>query len=214
MGPWARSFVTAVVGRAERPSDALMADVRELTVDVGTISAEVGACTVSVSAERVPSRIWTAMTRFAQNRGALEEAVAGRTQAVHLEHLMAEDWGEPLIPRASSITRACTCDETSPCEHIAALAFAFADEIDADPSTLLRWRGCFENAPDQVVPETAAVATTAARAPWQGGALPEAAAARALPPGAMLKRLGPSGIPVGELDFADQLVPAYASFRA
>ena len=54
---------------------------------------------MSLSAEPVPPRIWAAMTRFAQNRGPLKEAVEGRIQSVHLEHLMAEDWGEPLIPR-------------------------------------------------------------------------------------------------------------------
>ena len=123
MGPWARSLVSVIAGRAEQPSD----EVRDLTVEVGAVSARVGECTVSLSTERVPPRIWAAMTRFAQNRGQLKEAVEGRSQSVHLEHLMSEDWGEPLIPRASAIARACTCDEGGACEHITALAFAFAE---------------------------------------------------------------------------------------
>ncbi|HEY8724449.1 MAG TPA: SWIM zinc finger family protein, partial [Gaiellaceae bacterium] len=129
-----------MVGRAERPSDEQLAEVRGLVIEVGTISAQVGECKVNVTADTVPPRIWSAMVRFAQNRGPLEEAVAGRTQSVHLEHLMAEDWGEPLIPRASAITRACTCDEGNACEHIVALAYAAADRIDSDPSVLLLWR--------------------------------------------------------------------------
>ena len=121
MGPWSRSFVAAVVARTERPSDEVLADVRDLTVDVGVIRARVGECTVTLSADPVPPRIWAAMTRFARGRGPLEEAVAGRVQSVHLEHLMAEDWGEPLVPRARSIARACTCDEDAVCEHIVAV---------------------------------------------------------------------------------------------
>ncbi len=211
MGPWARSFVAAVVGRTERPADVVLAEVRNLSVEVGTIRGECGDCTVTLTAERVPARIWEAMTRFAQGRGPLEEGVAGRTQSVHLEHLMAEDWGEPLIPRASAITRACTCDVAGPCEHIAALAFAFADEVDGDPLSLLRWRGCIENAPDELPPPVTE-ATTEAGDPWEGGPLPEAVAVRALPPGAVLNRLGPSGILVEDADLADRLLPAYAAF--
>jgi len=68
---------------------------------------------------------------------------AGRVQSVHLEHLMIEDWSEPLVPRPYELGRSCSCDgDGEPCEHVAALAFAVADEIDADPSLLLRWRGC------------------------------------------------------------------------
>ena len=209
MGPWSRSFVAAVVGRAERPSDEQLAEVHDLVVEVGTISAQVGECKVTLSAERVPPRIWSAMVRFAQNRGPLEEAVAGRTQSVHLEHLMAEDWGEPLIPRASAITRACTCDTGGVCEHTAALVFAFADEIDSDPSLLLRWRGCTENAPDAEVAPPLAEALPEVIDPWQGGRLAEAGAVRVLPVGAVLQRLGPSGVQVGEDDLADALKRAY-----
>lgn len=211
MGPWARSFVAAVVGRVERPSDAVLTEVRNLSVEVGTIRAEFGECTVTLTAGRVPARIWEAMTRFAQRRGPLEEAVAGRTQSVHLEHVMAEDWDEPLIPRSSAITRVCTCDAAGPCEHIAALAFAFADEVDGDPSALLRWRGCIENATDEIPPPTTE-ATTEAGDPWQGDPLPETGEVRALPAGAVLKRLGPSGIPIGDADLAHVLRTAYAIF--
>jgi uncharacterized Zn finger protein len=209
MGAWARSFASAVASRTDRPLDSQLAEVRDITVEVGTISAQVGECTVTLTAERVPPRIWEAMTRYAQGRGPLEEAVAGRTQAVHLEHLMAEDWGEPLVPRASAITRTCTCDEEGMCEHVVALAHAFGDEIDRDPSLLLLWRGCVDNAADLEVaaPEPEVVEV---RDPWQGGELPEPAAVRALPVGAVLQRLGPSGVTVGDEDVAEVLRRAYA----
>ncbi len=217
MGPWARSFVAAVAGRAERPSDAQLAQVRDLTVDVGTIRAQVGECTVTLMAERVPARIWSAMTRFAQGRGSLEEAVEGGTQSVHLEHLMIEDWSEPLVPRPYELGRSCSCDgDGEPCEHVAALAFAVAEEIDADPSLLLRWRGCVA-APE--VPTEAEVVSTAEPSldlmdddPWRAGALPEPRPLRPLPVGAVLKRLGPSGLELRGEDLADVLQRAYASF--
>jgi len=209
MGPWSRSFVAALVGRAERPSDEQLAKVRDLVVEVGTISAQVGECKVNLIADPVPPRIWSAMVRFAQNRGPLEEAVAGRTQSVHLEHLMAEDWGEPLIPRASAITRACTCDEGNACEHIVALAYAAADRIDSDPSVLLLWRACVKDAPVVERAEPATKGATKVDDPWRGGQLPEAGAARSLPVGAVLQRLGPSGVQVGEEDIAESLHRAY-----
>jgi SWIM zinc finger len=212
VGPWARSLVSAVVGRTERLSDEELAEVRNLTAEVGTIRAEVGECVVTLTAERVPLRIWVAMTRFAQNRGQLKEAVEGRNQSVHLEHLMAEDWGEPLIPRASSITQACTCDGGNACEHIVAVTYAFADRIDANPAVLLRWRGCYEGAPpeDEIVAATPEVAAPLVD-PWQGGRLPDPGAVRALPVGAVLKRLGPSAVHVGEEDLAVILRRAYAA---
>jgi uncharacterized Zn finger protein len=187
-----------------------MAEVRDLVVEVGSIRAEVGKCTVTLSAPRVPPRIWEAMTRFARGRGTLEDAVTGRVQAVHLEHLMAEDWEEPLIPRPSAIIRTCTCDEDErACSHLVALAFAFADAVDGDPRVLLRWRGCTDDTPAEVAAPALEVARPAGD-PWQGGPLPEPGAVRALPAGAVLQRLGPSGISVGLEDLADVLRLAYA----
>jgi len=202
------------VGRAERPSDEQLDEIRDITVDVGKIQAQVGECTVTLSAERVPPRIWSAMKRFAQNRGPLEEAVAGRTQSVHLEHLMAEDWGEPLIPRASAITSACTCDERRACEHIVALTFAFADEIDGNPSLLLSWRGCVKNAPDAEAAPPLSESVAKVGDLWQGGLLPAAGSGRALPAGAVLKRLGPSRVRVGEGDLVEVLRRAYAELAS
>jgi hypothetical protein len=208
MGPWSRSFVAAVVARTERPSDEALAEVRDLTVDVGLIRARVGECTVTLSADPVPPRIWAAMTRFARGRGPLEEAVAGRVQSVHLEHLMAEDWGEPLVPRARSIARSCTCDEEDMCEHIVAATFAFADQVDDDPSVLLRWRGCIDD-PPAVEAHPVVQEERQSEDAWNGGALPDPRAPRVVAPGAVLKRLGPSQVRVGDEDLSDVLSRAY-----
>ena len=50
--------------------------------------------------------------------------------------------------------------------------------------------------------------------PVEAGPLPEPRPLRALPPGAVLKRLGRSGIRVAGVDLADALAPAYEAFAA
>jgi hypothetical protein len=187
MGPWSRSFVAAVAGNADRPELA----VEALRVDPGEVWAVVEGCEVTLTAHVIPARIWTSMARYAQGMGQLEQAVEGRLQSVHLEHLLQEDWGELLIPRASQIAQACTCDESEGCEHVAAVAFAFADAIEQTPRILLRWRGVADvNETDSAEPAD----------PWQGKELSALAEARPMPTYAVLKRLGPSELHVGGND--------------
>jgi hypothetical protein len=195
-GPWARSIVVAIGGE---PSDE---PVTDLEVEIGRVTARVGECEVLLAAERVPRATWVAMQRYARGMGPLEDAVRGRIQSTHLDHLLAEDWGEQVIPRAGQIRRVCSCDPSGACEHVAAVAVAFADAIDHDPSLLLRWRGCVDEPTPLLI----------AGDPWVGGELPEPAPPRALPVGAVLKRLGPSGISLGDEDLADVLQPAYEAF--
>jgi hypothetical protein len=197
MGPWSRSFVAAAAGNADRPE----LEVDALRVDAGTIGAVVEGCEVTLSAHVIPARIWASMARYAQGMGQLEQAVEGRIQSVHLEHLLQEDWGELLIPRASQIAQSCTCDESADCEHVAAVAYAFADEIERTPRILLRWRGVA----DITEEESAAPAD-----PWRGKELTAPAEVRPMPTHAVLKRLGPSEMHVGgNEDLANALRIAY-----
>ena len=89
------------------------------------------------------------------------------------------------------IRRACTCDEGGACEHVAAVGLAFADAIEEEPAQLLRWRGCLAGEDEAPSEDT-----------WVAGELPAPGEVRAFPAGAMLKRLGPSGIAVGDEDLA------------
>jgi hypothetical protein len=197
MGPWSRSFVAAVAGNADRPE----LEVEALRVDPGEIWAVVEGCEVTLTAHVIPARIWAQMARYAQGMGQLEMAVEGRMQSVHLEHLLQEDWGELLIPRASQIAQSCTCDESEAREHVAAVAYAFADEIERTPRALLRWRGVAD------VTETEAAAPGD---PWQGKELSSLAEARPMPTHAVLKRLGPSEMYVGgNEDLANELRIVY-----
>lgn len=198
-GPWARDVMVAIGGPewSQRPLK-----VSEISVGIGRLTANVDGCAVTLSVERIPRSTWVSMVRFARGMGPLEEAVNGRLQSPHLGVLLEEDWGEQLIPRPGLIRRTCTCDESGRCEHVAAVGLAFADAVDDDPSLLLRWRGCV----DEDEPESEQVD------PWLGGALPVPGEPRNLPVGAVLKRLGPSGIQVGDEDLADVLQAAYDAF--
>jgi uncharacterized Zn finger protein len=202
MGPWSRSFVAAVAANADRPE----LEVEALRVDPGEIWALVEGCEVTITAHVIPARIWTQMARYAQGMGQLEMAVEGRIQSVHLEHLLQEDWGELLIPRASQIAQMCTCDHTGGCEHVAAVAYAFADEIERTPRVLLRWRGVAD-----VTEEKSAAPAN----PWQGEELTAISEARPMPTYAVLRRLGPSEMQVGgNEDLAAALRIAYESFAS
>jgi uncharacterized Zn finger protein len=216
-GPWSRLLAGAIVGDessavAER-GRVLARDgaIQDLDVTAGAIAAVVEGCTVTITAARIPPRIWAAMKRYARGKPQLEEAVEGRAQSVHLEHLMNVDWEEPLVPPGRALVRACTCDAEG-CAHVAAVAYAVADELDRDASLLLRFRGCNaeEEAPD-VEPEPAPVEAFDGD-PWEAGPLPPVRELRPLPAGAVLKRFGPSGVRVGDEDLADVLTRAYASF--
>jgi uncharacterized Zn finger protein len=220
-GPWARLLATAVVrdeGSAVAERGRVLVregEVGPIEVAQGTLAATVAGCSVAIIANPVPPRIWAAMARFARGNRPLIDAVEGRAQSVHLEHLMIEDWSEPLVPRPYELGRRCTCDREELCEHVAALAFAVADGIDADPSLLLRWRGCVATPelPAETVestPEPAADLTD--DDPWRAGTFPERQPLRPLPVGAVLKRLGPSALQLRGEDLADVLQRAYESF--
>jgi uncharacterized Zn finger protein len=223
-GPWARLLASSVVrdegaAPAERARELLREGaVGELEVTLGAVSATVEGCAAEISAVPVPPQIWTTMTRFARGNRPLEDAVEGRVQSAQLEHVMIEDWSEPLVPRPHELGRTCSCDGGGlPCEHVAALAYAVAEAIDADPSLLLRWRGCVP-APElpqeaSSAPAPEATVDPADDDPWRApGTFPEPRPLRPLPVGAVLKRLGPSGLRLRGDDLATVLQRAYDAF--
>ena len=216
-GPWARWLASAVVpdessARAQRGRTLAWAGaVDSVELGPGRISARVAGSTgnlysVSIDAPTVPAGAWQETLRSARGRPALASAVQGATQSVHLGHLMSTEHGASLAPATVTLRRSCTCPDgefAGACKHVAALAFAVADAIDRDPSLFLRWRGC-----------PPVEASPARSDPWEAGPLPEPRPLRALPPGAVLKRLGRSGIRVAGVDLADALAPAYEAFAA
>lgn len=216
VGPWARLVASAIVPdegspRAERGRDLARAGmVSAVTVADGAVTARVRGSggsdyTVSLATPALPPRVWKDAVRAARTRHALASGVEGTAQSVHLVHYLEAEVREPLVPPTRRIRTACTCPdrERSPlCKHVAALAFVFADTIDGDPTLLLRWRGC----------DPAAPPASRSGDPWLAGALPPPRPLRALPPGAVIKRLGRSGIRIGGRDLAEALEPAYRAF--
>jgi hypothetical protein len=83
-------------------------EVGALRIEPGEIWAIVEGCEVTLAAHVIPTRIWASMARYAQGMRQLEQAVEGRMQSVHLEHLLQEACGEILIPSASQIAQPCT----------------------------------------------------------------------------------------------------------
>jgi hypothetical protein len=218
LGPWARLVASAVVpdessARAERGRALARAGaVSGVVVAEGAVQARVTGSSgavyeASLEAAPLPSSAWTAAVRAARGLRGLEDGVEGAQQSVHLVHHLETELREPLVPPTRRIRTSCTCPDrewSTVCKHVAALVFVFADAIDGDPSLLLRWRGC----------EPVAPPASRSGDPWSAGELPPPRPRRALPPGAVVKRLGRSGIRVGGRDLADALEPAYRAFAA
>ena len=201
-GPLSRLLISALVAdesiAAERGrSLAQEGRVHDLSVERGEISAQVTGTggrerEVVLTARPVPSRIWASVSEAAVGDPAIEAAVAGREQSLHLQHGLAADWGEPLVPARPHDQRDVQLllrDQGHRCQHVAALAYLLADAIDADPSVLLRWRGCepvTASGPGRPPPAPAEPDPLADDDRWMAGPLPEPAAPRPLPAGAVL----------------------------
>jgi uncharacterized Zn finger protein len=223
-GPWSRLFATAAVGDEGASSAeagralARAGSVHTVAVTEGLLSGRVEEdgeeYVAEIAADPIRPRIWAAACRSARGNPQVEAAVAGRTQSVQLEHVMAVDWEEPLVPPTRSLSRTCSCSRPGSCAHIAALAYVLADRIDREPSLLLRWRGCTDPVEQVEPPEVAPEPIVASDEIWEAGPPPELGPPRPLPTAAVLKRLGKSGIQVGAQDLADVLERAYASFAA
>jgi len=222
-GPWSRLFATAAVGDEGSSSAeagrvvARAGSVHTVAVAEGVFSGRVEddgvEHTAEIAADPVPPRIWAAAVRSARGNPQVEAAVAGRSQSVQLEHVMAVDWEEPLVPTTRSLRRSCSCGRPGTCAHLAALAYVLADRIDREPSLLLRWRGCTDPV-ERVEPPAEPEPIIASDEIWEAGPPPELGPPRPLPTAAVLKRLGKSGIQVGAQDLAEVLERAYASFAA
>ena len=212
-GPWARSLGAVLVPDDSTP-EAIRGEelwrqgaVEDLRIETGQITARVEGCTVTITAPTIPPRIWEAMVRYAQNRGALEKAVRGETQSVQLEHLLAQDWDEPLVPPRERLRVTCSCDADARCVHVATAANAVAARVDAEPGQLLQWRTGVDVAQPRVTRSAAGDDEA-----WQGGPLPAASPTdgrrqtESVP-----KRLGTAGIRVGDADLVDVLAEAYTA---
>jgi uncharacterized Zn finger protein len=205
-GPWARALGTRLVPDDATP-EAIRGEelwrrgaVQGLRVDVGQITARVEECAVTITAPTIRPRVWDAVVSYSRNRGPLAQAVRGETQSMQLDHLLAQDWEEPLIPEG--VVSACRCNGAGSCAHVVATTYAVAAAVDADPGVLLRWRGALPSAEADAQPATNEDA-------WRGAPVPTSPPELRGRAESVLKRLGQSGVRAGGEDLADVLSKAY-----
>lgn len=121
--------------------------VLTLQVEPGLIAAQVQGSRrtpylVSVRFSEVDDRQWSVIERELSNRaGPVAALLAGEVPTDLVEVFNAA--GVPLLPdRWADLRASCSCpDPESPCKHLAAVLYVFADQLDRDPWLLLQWRG-------------------------------------------------------------------------
>lgn len=121
--------------------------VLTLQVTPGLLSAQVQGSRatpylVTVQGPPADDRSWAAVEAALRGRvGLAARLMAGEVPA-ELEEI-ATDAGLALLPsRWRDLATHCSCpDWESPCKHLAAVLYVFADQLDGDPWLLLAWRG-------------------------------------------------------------------------
>lgn len=176
MGPWARAFA------ALQARDASLLTVTDLRIEPSLVTARVDGRRVSLSAPPIAGGIWA----------AIEAQVTTDRQSEQLAQLLEHTWEEPLVP--PELVR------VGAEEDVAAVVHAVAEEIDRDPSTLLRFRGYD------------AGAANGSDDAWRGGELPPLPPPARRPPDSVPKRFGTSGIRTADGDLVDVLVRVYSAF--
>ena len=150
---WSERFIGVLedIGMGSRlqrgRSYARKGQVVSLDVDAGMVSAQVQGSRAR------PYRVRIGLAAFGKADWAkLERELAGNAWylAKLLTGEMPEDiedafggLGLPLFPtNASELTLDCSCpDWEVPCKHLAAVFYLLAESFDADPFTILAWRG-------------------------------------------------------------------------
>lgn len=120
-----------------------------LTIDVtpGLLSAQVQGSRrtpymVTVRSAPGSDDAWAAVEAALRGQvGLVARLMAGEVPS-ELEAIAA-DAGMALFPgRWRDLTARCSCpDWESPCKHLAAVLYVYADQLDDDPWLLLTWRG-------------------------------------------------------------------------
>ena len=127
-------------------SYARRGSVREHTVEPGLVTASVQGSRLKPYEVTVRTNVFTDADWDAV--ADIVSAQVGRVAALLDGELPPEvvddvrSAGLDLLPTAGDIKLACTCpDHANPCKHAAAVCYLLADELDADPFTLLQLRG-------------------------------------------------------------------------
>jgi uncharacterized Zn finger protein len=150
---WSRRFIAVLEswgmsGRLQRGrSYARKGQVLEFSLTQGKVTAQVQGSRprpYNVTIGVLP--LTTSQWRSVESRLAAQALFRARLLAgdmpPEIEQVFA-DCGTPLFPRsARDLTMSCSCpDWEVPCKHLAAVCYVLAEAFDADPFTVLAWRG-------------------------------------------------------------------------
>jgi len=217
-----------VGGRLDRGKNyARAGQVTELTVAPGAVTASVQG------SRSEPYRVRIGLKVFADEAwDAVEEAFAA--DSWYAASLLAGDVpddietvfsavGLSLFPQgARDLPMDCSCPDWSvPCKHLAAVSYLLAEEFDADPFAILRWRGRdratllagIRERRDAAAPVVAPLDAVVGHFWDAGGPVPEPTPA-AVRSDALLDEVPPLGVEVAgpdgtRADLRDALRPLY-----
>jgi hypothetical protein len=205
---------------------ARQGQVMTLQVDAGLIAAQVQGTRptpylVSVRLSEVTGAQWaTIEDELASRAGLVAALLAGEVPEELLDVFTAA--GIALLPeRWGDLRASCTCpDAASPCKHLAAVLYVFADRLERDPWLLLQWRGRNRSEIIDLLRTSEPVVDSVA--PWWPfgpGELPATVLAAALEPtggsatgddpAAVLELLDPIDLEVRGTGVVDLVRPAY-----
>ena len=150
---WSRRFVEILESyglgsRLERGRRyARQGQILSLEISAGLLEAQVQGSQpkpylVSITLAVPTDRQWGTIDAALASRVGLAAYLLAGELPTELEDVFIQAKA-PLFPgRWSELTALCSCpDSMSPCKHIAAVLYLFADRLDDDPWLLLEWRG-------------------------------------------------------------------------
>jgi uncharacterized Zn finger protein len=121
--------------------------VQRLQVRPGTVSAQVSGhywdhYQVRLELPPFPGPVWASILQSLAGEASYVAKLLARELPPELEEICARAGGQLFPKELGEVRASCTCpDPSAPCKHILAAHYAFATEMDRDPSLLLQLRG-------------------------------------------------------------------------
>lgn len=231
---WSKRFVSVLesFGAASRlqrgRSYARSGQVMDLVVGPGLVTARVQGSRARPYEVRIGIRAltpaeWAAVDTALAEQALYAAALLAGEMPPEIEEVFASA-GPPLFPaRSTDLSTSCSCpDHANPCKHLAATFYVLAERFDADPFSILAWRGRGREAlmeslrarrtalEEEAAPEIAPTAPLDLASFWN--ASPDALALRFRPEAngesdALSQRLGP--LASGGVDLQAALAPSW-----
>jgi uncharacterized Zn finger protein len=150
---WSRRFIAVLEswgmsGRLQRGrSYARKGQVLEFSLTQGKVTAQVQGSrprpyNVTIGVLPLTTSQWRSVELRLAAQALFRARLLAGDMPPEIEQVFA-DCGTPLFPRsARDLTMSCSCpDWEVPCKHLAAVCYVLAEAFDADPFTVLAWRG-------------------------------------------------------------------------